>query len=156
MSVENTASSTCTVHIEEIMPLITERLSAGQSVCFSPRGISMLPMLKQGRDTVTLTAVTKPLKKYDIPLYRRDNGKYVLHRIIKIGESFTCIGDNQFTAEQDIKKEQIIAIVSAFTRNGKEYSVDNLCYKIYCRFWHFSRFPRRCIRALFLRIKRLF
>ena len=38
----------------------------------------MLPLLVQGRDTVVLTAATEPLEKYDIPLYRRKDGSFVL------------------------------------------------------------------------------
>ena len=51
------------VRLEQVMPLMLERLSDGQTVTFSPRGISMLPMLRQGLDTVELSAVPKKLKK---------------------------------------------------------------------------------------------
>ena len=142
--------------LEYLMPVFRERLSAGQSVRFMPQGTSMLPMLRQGIDSVVISPLPERLKKYDIPLYQRENGQYVLHRIVEAGETYTCIGDNQFITEQGVKKEQFIAVVSAFTRNGREYSVDSFFYQMYCRFWHFSRFPRRCIRALYLRIKRLF
>lgn len=62
--------------MEEIVPLIEEALSAGQSVRLSPTGISMLPMLRQGIDSVVLSPVPETLRKYDLPLYRRENGKY--------------------------------------------------------------------------------
>ncbi len=125
--------------LEELMPLMTECLSAGKSFRFSPRGISMLPMLREGIDSVVLSPLPEKLRKYDIPLYRRDNGKYVLHRIIKAGETYTCIGDNQFAAESGIHPEQMIAVVTEFYRGEKKYSVNDLRYKIYCRFWHLSR-----------------
>lgn len=130
------------LHMADIVPLMRESLQEGQSVHFSPRGISMLPMLRQGKDTVTLTSVTGPLKKYDIPLYQRDDGAYVLHRITKVGETYTCIGDNQFEYEPGIRHDQIIAVVSHFSRAGKQISVENLGYRIYTRLWHWSRWPR--------------
>ncbi|MBO5402362.1 MAG: S24/S26 family peptidase [Clostridia bacterium] len=145
-----------TASMDELVPVITERLHAGQSVCFSPKGISMLPMLRQGIDTVTLSPLPEKIKKYDIPLYRRDNGKYVLHRIVKCGETCVCIGDNQFAKEYGIRRDQLIAVVSSFTRGGKEYSVNHFGYKLYCRFWHYTRFPRRAYRAVKRRIKALF
>ena len=54
-----------TASMDELVPVITERLRAGQSVCFSPKGISMLPMLRQGIDTVTLSPLPEKIKKYD-------------------------------------------------------------------------------------------
>lgn len=128
---------------QELLPLIREQIALGGSVRISPRGTSMLPMLRQGVDTVVLSPVTEHLRKYDIPFYRRDNGQFVLHRIIAVGETYTCIGDNQFEVEPGVRKEQIIAVVSGFTRGGREISVKNLSYRCYCCFWHHSRFARR-------------
>lgn len=65
--------------MEQMIPLIQEALAAGQSVRIFPMGTSMLPMLRRGIDSVVLSPVTGRLKKYDIPLYIRENGKYILH-----------------------------------------------------------------------------
>lgn len=46
-------------------------------------GVSMFPLLRNRRDTILIRPVTEPLKKYDVPLYKRGNN-YVLHRIVKI------------------------------------------------------------------------
>ena len=125
--------------LEELMPLMRECLSAGKSFRFSPRGISMLPMLREEKDSVVLSPLPEKLRKYDIPLYQRDNGKYVLHRITETGESYTCIGDNQFGYEKGLRHEQMIAVVTEFYRGGKRHTVNELGYKIYCRLWHWSR-----------------
>ena len=69
------------------MPIIRESLEGGRTVSFSPRGVSMLPMLRQERDTIELSPIVGRLKKYDLPLYQRESGQYVLHRIVKAGES---------------------------------------------------------------------
>jgi hypothetical protein len=63
-----------------VLPLLQDELAAGRSVRFSPRGVSMLPMLVQGRDSVLLSPVPDKLKKYDLPLYRRKDGQYGLLR----------------------------------------------------------------------------
>lgn len=125
--------------METLMPTIREGISNGRSILFSPRGISMLPMLRQGEDCVVLSAPPERLRKYDIPLYQRDDGKYILHRIVKVGETYTCIGDNQFILETGVRRDQIIAVVTAFTHCGREYSVLEWKYRIYCLFWHYSR-----------------
>lgn len=145
------------VPMEDLMPLIQEVLSKGQDVHISPKGVSMLPMLRQGIDSVVLSPITKELRKYDIPLYRRDNGKYVLHRIVDVGNGYTCIGDNQFSPEPNLRHEQMIAVVTAFYRGNKKYSTSSLAYWLYCRAWHYSRgfrrFYRRAIRWILRHIK---
>lgn len=127
------------IRLEELMPLITERLAAGKSVRFAPRGTSMLPMLRQGRDKVVLSPLTGKLKKYDLPLYRRDNGQFVLHRVVAVGDTYTCIGDNQFELEPGIRKDQLIGVVTAFSREDRDIPVTDTAYRVYCRLWHWTR-----------------
>ncbi len=145
------------VPMEDLMPLIREALSTGQTVQISPKGTSMLPMLRQNIDSVVLSSVTEKLKKYDIPLYQRDNGTFVLHRIINVGDTYTLIGDNQFTREYNVCHSQVIAVVTAFYRGNKKYSTSNIGYKLYCKFWHYSRplrrFWRRGVRWLLRHLK---
>lgn len=125
------------------MPLIRECLNAGQSVRIFPRGTSMLPMIRQDVDSVVLSPVSGKLKKYDIPLYQRENGKYILHRIVAVEDTYTCVGDNQFAMECGIRHEQVIAVVTAFYRGEKKYMVSGLGYHFYCRLWFYSRPLRR-------------
>lgn len=136
-------------HLEELMPFMKECLEAGLPVKFSPRGTSMLPMIRQRIDCVELSPAPDELKKYDIPLYQRENGQYVLHRVIKVEDTYTCCGDNQNILEPGIRHDQVIAVVTAFTRGDKAHSVKEPGYQIYCRFWHYTRrlrhFMRRCM-----------
>lgn len=130
--------------LDALMPLFREQLDAGGKITFAPRGTSMLPMLRQGTDTVTLSPLPEKLKKYDLPLYRRQDGKYVLHRIVKTGKTYTCIGDNQFVYEAGVERAQMIAVVSSFCRGNREYSVTDWRYRCYCGIWHSSRPLRYC------------
>lgn len=143
------------VALDSLMPLIREELAAGRSVRFSPRGISMLPMLRQGKDTVTISPVPGKLRKYDLPLYQRDDGKYILHRIVGVGDTYTCVGDNQFVVEKGVRHDQIIGLVSEFSRDEQAISVKNRRYQIYCRVWHYTRFLRRCWRKAISVLRRL-
>lgn len=144
------------VSVEDMIPLIRETLECGKTVCFAPRGVSMLPMLRQGRDTVTLKRVEGSLRKYDLPFYRRDDGAYVIHRIVKAGDTYTCIGDNQFAYEAGIRHDQIIGVVSAFCRDGKTILVSHRGYKLYCRLWHWSRPVRHVFSGVARRLCALF
>lgn len=132
------------VALDTVMPVIRQELAEGGSVRFSPRGISMLPMLRQGLDTVTISPLPPKLKKYDLPLYQRDDGKYVLHRIIRVGETYTCIGDNQLDKETGVRPDQLIGVVTEFTRGEKSISVRDWRYRLYCRLWPAVRFLRSC------------
>ena len=115
----------------------------------------MLPMLRQGIDSVVLSPLPEKLQKYDLPLYQMENGQYVLHRITKAGQTYTCIGDNQFVYEPGLRQEQMIALVTEFYRDGKHYRVTDVSYRIYCRLWHYTRWPRRIWRGGIRRLKKL-
>lgn len=116
-----------------------------------PKGTSMLPLLTQGRDSVTLIKPEGRLKKNDIAFYVRNNGQYVLHRVIscKNGE-YTMCGDNQLQLEKGIKDKNIIGVVSTFTRKGHEVKSDSILYKWYLFLWQ-SFFVRR----VFFKLRRL-
>lgn len=134
------------IRLEQLMPLFREQLAAGNKVTFGPKGVSMLPLLRQGIDSVEIAAVTRPLKKFDLPLYRRENGQYILHRIVEVGDTYTCIGDNQDALEYGVKPEQIIAVTTGIYRGDKYISVDSFRYKCYCRIRHWTRPLRRKVR----------
>ena len=156
-----TSSNKRTVHAEEMMPLILERLSSGQKVCgLTFQGVSMRPMLREGMDTVELTQLPEKLQKYDLPVYHGANGKYVMHRIVAVKDScYICLGDNTYHYEK-VRPEQMVAVVSAFRRGEKRISVDDPAYRLYCRVWC-AIYPvrrllkriedklRRCLRRLF-------
>ena len=137
------------VQLDQMMPLIRERLAAGETVQFTTRGISMYPLLRNGKDQVVLAPLPETLKKYDLPLYQRDNGHYILHRIVKVGETFTCVGDHQYVVEKGVRQDQMIAIAVGFYRKGKYLDAKSFRYRFYSRFWHWTR-P---IRYLWMRIK---
>lgn len=144
------------ISLDLAMPLMREQLATGGTVEFSPRGVSMLPMLRQGKDTVTLSAVSGRLKKYDLPLYVRDDGHYVLHRIVSAGEDYTCIGDNQFVFEKGVRQDQIIGVVTSFSRNGKKIDTSCASYRLYCVLWHNSRGVRHIYRRIRGKIRYMF
>ncbi len=142
------------VKLDDIMPIMREQLARGQSVKFTPRGTSMQPMLVGDRDQVILSPLPEKLKKYDLPLYQRDDGAYVLHRIMKAGDTFTCIGDNQFVFEHFVRQDQMIGLVAEFVHNGKQYKVTDISYKIYRILWCNSRLLRRGLGYLYRHIFR--
>ena len=150
------SNKNCVLEGEELMALVRERTAAGQSIRYLPfRGTSMLPMLRQGKDQVELSPLPEKLKKYDLPVYQYPSGKYVMHRVVKVNENgYICNGDNLLQMEQ-IPHEWMIAVVTAFTRNGRRIEVTNPGYRFYCRFWCFTRPVRHLLRWCWRGVKRL-
>jgi len=131
-----TSSAENLIPEEELLPLIRERLSAGQRIRYLPfRGVSMLPMLRQGKDSVELAPLPGKLKKYDLPVYQYSSGKVVMHRVVAVKDDcYICLGDNTYSYEE-IHPEQLIALVSAFKRGERRIGVDAWHYRLYCRVW---------------------
>ena len=140
------------IYGDELLPLIKERLEAGHLVQHLPfRGISMLPMLRQEKDSAELSPLPEQLKPYDLPMYQRKDGKMVIHRIVAVKENYyVCMGDNTEQFEK-VFPEQMIGIVSAFWRGDKRIEVTSPLYRLYCRLWR----PTRPMRILYKRAKRL-
>ncbi len=130
----------------DFVPLIKELTACDKEVILPVKGTSMKPCLKTG----DLVVYVKPenIKNKDIILYQRNDGSYVLHRIVKVKKDFYVLaGDNQVYKEYPIYKNQIIAKVSAFIINDKRKSLKSLKYRVYVFFWS-SFFLRRVYHKL--------
>ena len=146
-----TADNAVFANIDDIVMIVEEKISEGADVELPPRGISMLPLIRQGKDSVILSAKKGRLKKYDIARYRRSNGDFVLHRIVDVKpESYTISGDNQYVYEKGIGDDQIIAVVTAIRRGGRIIKAKSPIHIIYASVWHHTR----SLRHLFVRAKR--
>ena len=146
------------VALSDVIDILNEKLESGGSVTFTPNGTSMLPMLRDGKDAVFLSKPEGRLHLFDVALYQRDNGQYVLHRVIDFMRDGTYVmcGDNQFAREKGIRDDQIIAVVTAFTRKGKPYTPFSLRYRTYINFWYYTRPVRRIYRAVKSRVIKYF
>ncbi len=125
-----------------------EEIQKHGKLVYTNVGDSMLPLIRQGRDVLVISKAEGRLKKYDVPLYRRDSGQYVLHRILKVRENdYVICGDNRWNKEFGITDRHIIGVLTSVIRNGKEISTDNKKYRIYVHLWC----DFFCIRAFILR-----
>ena len=113
------------INLIEIYPIIKEKIDNGGTVKLPITGKSMRPLLVWGRDTVEIVKCDKA-KKGDIIFYLRDNGQFVLHRIIDTDENgYILCGDNQWVKEHGIQDRHIIAVVSLIERKGKVFAAEN-------------------------------
>ena len=115
-------------------------------------GTSMMPLLRQKRDLMIIEKPKGRLKKYDVPLYKRDNGQYVLHRILKVcKDDYVICGDHCYQKEYGITDRHIIGVLTAVVRDGVEISVEDYRYRLYVHLWCDFFY----IRAMILRCKAL-
>jgi hypothetical protein len=113
-------------------------------------GDSMMPLLRQNRDLMIIEKPNGRLKKYDVPLYKRDSGQYVLHRILKVRkDDYVICGDNRWQREYGITDRHIIGVLTGIIRDGKTISVRDKKYRMYVHLWCDFFY----VRAFILRIK---
>ena len=111
-----------------------EELQHHGKLIYTNVGDSMEPLIRQDRDLVVIEPVNGRLKKYDVPLYRRDSGQYVLHRIIKVRtDDYVICGDNRIRKETGITDRHIVGVLTAVIRKGKTIPVSSFRYKVYAR-----------------------
>ncbi len=100
-----------------------EKVLREQGICTTTtKGDSMNPMLVEGRDRVVVVPPVFPLKKYDIPVYRK-MGHYTMHRIVKVTKNgYIICGDNRGRLEKNVKETDIIGILEGFYQGDRYIS----------------------------------
>ena len=112
---------------------IAEYLEKNGRITYSNSGVSMLPLIRQGKDLFTIEKNDgQRYKKGDVVLFARGKDKYVLHRIIKVlPEEYVILGDNCVNPEKGIKDSDIYGKMISFNRSGKEHSIKEKRYRLY-------------------------
>lgn len=140
-----------TFRLSEHIGIITEVLESGGEFTLFPRGTSMLPLIVQGRDSVTLVK-SDVYSVGDIAFYRRADGAFVLHRIVgKKDGTFIMCGDNQLEREFGVFPEQVIGKAVRITRGGRKIGAENIAYRLYKILW-----KSFLIRRVFFRLRGTF
>lgn len=134
------------VNTREYMAVLEDMVGQGLEVTLNVSGTSMEPFLVHKRDTVYLGAPTRPLRAGDVVCYRRRNGQYVMHRIMKRRENqFFLAGDHQTTLEGPVEQEQIFAVMLSVNRNGRWITENDGIWKYYASVWRRSFWIRKII-----------
>ena len=121
-------------------------------------GVSMRPMLRNRHDRVIIVPLGEErLKKYDLPLYRRPDGKYVLHRIIGVEAGYSVISGANTYVKEKVPDSWIVGVMSEFYRGNRHVLADDRGYRRYAAFWQAIyplRKPFHSARMLAGRVKR--
>ena len=122
-----------------------ELLARDGYLVYRTRGVSMEPMLRENRDLVVIRVPALRLKKYDVALYKRGS-VYVLHRVIGVEKDHYRIrGDNTYAVEL-VPDGDVIGVLTAFKRKGREIDAKDRGYVLYARLWN-GIYPARALLA---------
>lgn len=143
-----------------------EEIIAQQGVLvYTNTGNSMMPLLRQHRDLLVIKP--KPegrLSRLDVPLYKRDSGKYILHRVLWVRKhDYVLCGDNQWYPERGITDRHIIGVLDAVVRNGvtiplrstPEHPHVSWTYRLYAHLWCDLYVLRAPILFIIMKLNRL-
>lgn len=130
------------------MMTLAEQLETAGVVVHTNKGTSMMPLLRENRDLMVIRKRgAGRFHKYDAVLFRRDNGDYVLHRILRVDpDSYWIVGDN-CAAGETVREEQVLGILTEIVRDGKTIRVTDKGYRAFVFVWCIL-FP---VRSLWLR-----
>lgn len=103
------------------------------SLTYSNVGVSMRPLLREGRDLFTVEKKTAArCRAGDVVLYRRPPDQYVLHRIVQVRErDYVLLGDNCVNREYGVTDGDILGVMTGFVRDGREHSVKEALYRLF-------------------------
>ena len=137
-----------------------EKVLAEKGICVTvTKGDSMNPMLVEGRDKVVVVTPKFPLKKYDVPVYRK-MGHYTMHRIVKVTKNgYIICGDNRGNLEKNVKESDIIGVLNGFYQGDRyidhtdeefiNYGITAVKGLTKRRIKHFSGRVKRKIKRIF-------
>ena len=104
---------------------------------YTTTGMSMRPFLRSGQDLMVIEAKKEGrCRVRDVVLYRRDSGKYVLHRIMAVRErDYVLCGDNCWQLEPGIRDDQILGVLTEVIRKGQPLDVASFGYRVKVNLW---------------------
>ena len=127
---------------EEYFSIVKHQLAASGRAHVRVTGNSMYPLLHHLRDGVLLRT-PENIRPGDIVLFDRRNGRYALHRVISVRNGcITMAGDNQWHFERGLSCCQVVGVVTAVIRNGREISTQKISMRIYAQAVRLLCLPR--------------
>ena len=133
---------------------VAELVAAGSRVKMRARGNSMLPLIRHGKDNVTLQSVNEDsFRKGSLLLVRMPGGNYILHRLMKCrGDDLLLRGDGNLSLIETCNRNDVIAEAVEVERGNKIIVKGSLRWNIYHRLWPRNPFMRRVALAVYRRV----
>lgn len=138
---------------ELLLGEVARLVSEGEKVTLMTKGVSMLPFIVGGKDSVILEKPSE-LEVGMIALAEIHKGVYVLHRIISIeGDKVTLMGDGNIRGCEFCRVDNIAAVASfILKKNGKSIDCSSRRHQRQARIWKRLLPVRRWILAVYRRL----
>jgi len=121
---------------EERMSPLEREIASGKPTVTLTVGDSMEPLLFNRSTRVVIVKADRELKRNELPVYKRPNGQFVMHRIIKADEDYYYTrGDNR-TGLERVPKQWVQGVVTEIYRRKKHFTVGNKGYRGYVKVWN--------------------
>ncbi len=136
----------------ELITAIARLIEEGQEVIFRPKGVSMLPFIRGGKDSVLLRKADE-VKAGDIALAEVSDGRYVLHRVERIeGEVIVLMGDGNLVGRERCRRKDVIAIAVKIIKSNREIDCQSQRHLRNAEIWKRLLPVRRYLLAFYRRI----
>ena len=129
------------IDTREYVSTLRELVREGKTVNMLVSGQSMSPFVCHYRDYVYFKAPWRPLRRGDIVFFQRDDGRFILHRILRVRRGtdgqplYDIVGDNQTEIERGVRADQIFALVCEVKRKGKRIKPGDFWWWFFERVW---------------------
>lgn len=112
-------------------------------------GDSMRPLIRRGRDPVTIVPLPRALKRGDVVLFENPPGRYVVHRVRRLKDGrVQTLGDNCWNPDPWMDEKQVLGQALQAERNGRRIPLDNRAARAFGRLWMACHPLRMCYRRL--------
>jgi signal peptidase I len=115
---------------QDFLALASTILSQGNRLRFQAQGASMIPLIMDGDILDIEPIIGKEIKPGDIVFYRTDNGRVIVHRVIKKifqnhAPVFTVRGDAHSHEGEAVRLEDILGRVAVIERGSRSLNLHN-------------------------------
>lgn len=105
-------------------------------MCIPLEGDSMRPLIRRGRDRVTIVPLTRPLKRGDVVLFEFPTGRYVVHRVYRLRDGFVqTLGDHCWNPDPWMPERQVLGQVVQAERGRMRILLDSGAERAFGRLW---------------------
>lgn len=112
-----------------------EELARTGTIAFPVRGVSMRPLIMEGRDVAFVSAKQGRLDRLDVGLFKRASGEYVLHRVLSVTEDgYLFCGDSQGFTET-VDEGRVLGVLTGLVRRGRQVDLAGWAYRCYVALW---------------------
>ena len=139
-------TKTRSIPMEQWCALAREGAAPPVTICLE--GDSMRPLIRRGKDPVTIVPLRCGLMKGDVVLFRLGE-RYVVHRVWQLKEGLVrTFGDNCWNPEPWFPEEQVLGQVVRYARGGRTHRLDTPAARAWGRLWMAIHPIRLCYKRL--------